>query len=95
MKPDGYLPIAVAAVLGAVPARAATVRISMQDLIFAPAAVGAKVGDTVEWVNEDIFTHTATARNADWDVTLLPNKTVRLVLKGRERSTTTAASIPT
>lgn len=78
-----------------VPACAATARISMQDLVFAPAAAGAKVGDTVEWVNEDIFAHTATARNGDWDVTLPPKKTINLVLKKRERSTTTAASILT
>ncbi|WP_412774766.1 cupredoxin domain-containing protein [Nitrobacter sp.] len=64
-----------------VPARAATIQISMQDLEFVPAAASAKVGDTVEWVNKDIFVHTATARNGDWDVTLPPKKTVRLVLK--------------
>ena len=57
------------AVLGiSVPARAATIQISMQDLEIAPAAASAKVGDTIEWVNKDIFVHTATARNGDWDV---------------------------
>ncbi len=95
MNPGGYIPIVAAsriaalriavlgiAVLGmSVPARAATVQITMQDLEIAPAAAAAKVGDTIEWVNKDIFAHTATARNGDWDVTLPPNKTVKLVLK--------------
>src|SRR6266481_3446537 len=35
----------------------------------------------IEWINKDIFVHTATARNGDWDVTMPPKKTVTLVLK--------------
>ena len=31
--------------------------------------------------NKDIFVHTATARNGDWDVTMPPKMTVTLVLK--------------
>jgi plastocyanin len=64
-----------------VPARAATVQITMQDLEIMPAAAKAKVGDTIEWVNKDVFAHTATARNGDWDVMLPPNQTATLVLK--------------
>ncbi|OJU28835.1 MAG: amicyanin [Nitrobacter sp. 62-13] len=90
MKPAGYFLIVAAAGLAlsgiatlgsSVPAHAATVQITMRDLEIAPAAADAKVGDTIEWVNDDIFVHSATARNGDWDVTLPPNKTVRLVLK--------------
>ena len=40
----------------------------------APVATAAKVGDTIEWINKDIFVHTATARNGDWDVTMPPKK---------------------
>lgn len=80
MKPRGYLTI-VAALGISVSAHAATIQISMQNLVIAPAEVTAKVGDTIEWVNKDIFAHTATARNGDWDVTLPPKKTVSLVLK--------------
>ena len=47
----------------------------------APVRTAAKVGDTIEWINKDIFVHTATARNGDWDVTMPPKKTVALVLK--------------
>ena len=52
----------------AVPAHAATIQIVMENLVFAPAEVSAKVGDTIEWVNKDVFAHTATARNGDFDV---------------------------
>jgi len=31
-------------------------------------------------INKDVFAHTATARNGDFDVTMPPKKTVTLVL---------------
>jgi|SRR6185437_280363 len=65
----------------AIPARAATVQIVMQNLVISPAEVTAKVGDTVEWVNKDVFAHTATARNGDFDVTIQPKQTASTVLK--------------
>jgi plastocyanin len=72
--------LALALTVFAVPAHAATIQIVMQDLVFAPAEVSAKVGDTIEWMNKDVFAHTATARNGDFDVNLPPKKTVTLVL---------------
>ena len=72
------LALALAAI--AVPARAATIQIVMQDLVFAPTEASAKVGDTIEWVNKDVFAHTATARDGDFDVNLPPKKTVTSVL---------------
>jgi plastocyanin len=82
MTPRWILPIAAALMLGAsVSAQAATIQITMENLVFAPAEVTAKVGDTIEWINKDIFAHTATARGGDWDVTMPPKKTVTLVLK--------------
>lgn len=65
----------------AVPSHAATIQIVMQNLDISPAEVSAKVGDTIEWVNKDVFAHTATARNGDFDVTLQPNKSGSFVLK--------------
>src|SRR3974390_760931 len=82
MMPGWTLPIAAALVLGAsLPARAATIEITMENLVIAPAEASAKVGDTVEWVNKDILAHTRTARNGDGDVMLPPKKTGTLVLK--------------
>ena len=75
------LALALALTVFAVPAHAATIQIVMQDLVFAPAEVSAKVGDTIEWINKDVFVHTATARNGDFDVSLPPKKTGSFVLK--------------
>jgi plastocyanin len=66
---------------GSVSARAETIQITMENLVIAPAEVTAKVGDTIEWVNKDVFAHTATTRNSDWDVMLPPKKNGTLVLK--------------
>jgi plastocyanin len=63
-----------------VPAHAATIQITMDNLVISPVEVSAKVGDTIEWINKDILVHTATARNGDWDITLPPRKSGALVL---------------
>jgi plastocyanin len=82
MTPRWMLPIVAALMVGApVSAPAATVQITMENLVISPAEASAKVGDTIEWINKDVFAHTATARNGDWDVTMAPKKTVTLVLK--------------
>jgi plastocyanin len=82
MTPGRLLATIAALVLAAsVPAQAATIQITMQNLVISPAEASAKVGDTVEWINKDVLAHTATARNGDFDVTMPPNKTVTSVLK--------------
>ena len=63
------------------PARAATVQITMENLEISPAEASAKVGDTIEWINKDVFVHTATARDGDFDVSLPPKKSASFVLK--------------
>ena len=81
MTPGWTLSIVAALMLaGSVPAHAATIQITMENLVISPAEASAKVGDTIEWINKDIFAHTATARNGDWDVTIPPKKTVTSVL---------------
>jgi plastocyanin len=82
MLPRRYLPIAIALALGAMSASAlaATIQIVMENLVISPAEASAKVGDTIEWINKDVFAHTATARNGDFDVATPPKKTVTSVL---------------
>jgi len=83
MQP-GYLRLTVVALaLGAlaIPAHAATIQIVMENLVISPAEVLARVGDTIELVNKDVFAHTATAKNGDFDVTMPPKQTVTYVLK--------------
>ena len=82
MMPRWTLPIVAAVTLAAsVPAHAATIQITMENLVIAPAQVSVKVGDTIEWINKDVLAHTATARNGDWDVMLPAKKSGTLVLK--------------
>ncbi len=82
MTPRWISPIVAALMLGtSVSAKAATIQITMENLVISPAEASAKVGDTIEWINKDIFAHTATARNGDFDVTMPPKKTVTSVLK--------------
>ena len=78
-----HLSIVTLLALGAiaVPAHAATLQIVMENLVISPAEVSARVGDTIEWINKDVFAHTATARNGDFDLTIAPNKTVTSILK--------------
>ena len=81
--PGRALLIVAALISGAfaVPAQAASIQIVMDNLVVSPAEATARVGDTVEWINKDVFAHTATARNGDFDVAMPPKKTVILVLK--------------
>jgi plastocyanin len=83
MKPGHLASIALAVVLLSivVPARAATIQITMENLVVSPAETSAKVGDTIEWINKDVFAHTATAKNGDFDVMLPPKKSATFVLK--------------
>ena len=62
-------------------AQAATIQITIDKLVFAPAEVKAKVGDTIEWVNKDALAHTATGTHGEWNVAIAPNKSARLVLR--------------
>jgi len=82
MRPGWSLSIVAAWMLAmSIPADAATIQITMENLVISPADASAKVGDTIEWINKDILAHTATARNGDWDVMLPPKKNGSVVLK--------------
>ena len=62
-------------------ASAGTLRVEVKSLAFTPAEISARVGDTIEWVNDDFVAHTATARSGEWDVKLAPHATGRTVAK--------------
>jgi plastocyanin len=82
MTPGRILLVAALLMAGmSVPAQAATIQITMENLVISPAEVSTKVGDTIEWINKDVFVHTATARNGDFDVNMPPKKTVTSVVK--------------
>jgi plastocyanin len=75
---------ALALCLSAWPARAATIQVVIDKLVFSPSEVTAKVGDTIEWVNKDNLAHTATVKGG-WDVMIPARKSGTLVLD-REQS---------
>src|SRR6478752_924854 len=70
----------LALALTAVPAEAATIEVTIDKLVFSPATVEAKVGDTIEWVNKDVIAHTATVKGG-WEVIIAPKKAASLTLK--------------
>jgi plastocyanin len=69
-----YLVLAAIVGLAASRAEAATIRVAVDNVAYAPAQVSAHVGDTIEWVNSDFVAHTATGRKKEWDVFIPPNK---------------------
>ena len=68
--------------------------IHINKMEFGPLPAPLAVGDTVEWVNDDIFQHTATARNGAFDIDLKPGGKGRMILKRPDRSSSIAATTP-
>ena len=64
-----------------VAAQAETIQVTIDKLVFTPAEVNAKVGDTIEWVNKDALVHNAKATNGNWTVNLPPKQNGKIVLK--------------
>jgi plastocyanin len=46
--------------------------VTLDQMKFGPLPATLHVGDTVEWVNNDIFLHSATAKDKSFDVELKP-----------------------
>lgn len=54
--------------------------LEMRDMAFGKPPEGLHVGDAIEWINADIFQHTATAKDGSFDVDLAPKAKARTVL---------------
>lgn len=54
--------------------------ITFTDMKFGPAPADLHVGDTIEWANDDIFLHTATARDKSFDLVVKPKQRRKFVL---------------
>ena len=85
MRAKYALAAAAAAMLVAtsVPAWAETIQVMVDKLVFTPAEVNAKVGDTIEWVSRDILAHTATGKGG-MEVMIPARKTGRVTLQKAE-----------
>ena len=57
-----------------------TYPLTIRQMAFGPAPAGLRVGDSVEWINADIFLHSATSKAGGFDVTLKPKAHVRMTL---------------
>lgn len=62
-------------------ASGAVYTVTIQQMKFAPSPPTLRVGDIIEWVNNDIFVHSATALDKSFDVELKPKAHVRITLK--------------
>jgi len=56
-------------------------RILIEKMAFAPSPSNLHAGDTVEWVNQDIFLHSATAADGSFDIDVPPGKSARVVIR--------------
>lgn len=54
--------------------------VTLRDMAFTGVPARAAAGDVIEWVNADLFRHTATARGGGFDVDLPPKARARTVL---------------
>ena len=82
MKRGPALAPAAALLLLAPPAAAAprTHVVVMDKMKFGALPAGARVGDSILWVNRDMFRHTATAANGMFDIDLAAGARGRTVL---------------
>lgn len=55
--------------------------IPIKRMKFGAAPVGLKVGDVIIWRNDDMFRHTATARDGSFDVDLPPKSEKRMTVE--------------
>jgi plastocyanin len=83
--PPLWFAVLAGAALAAVPVAAAPTKpavytVTLQQMKFGPLPAHLRVGDAIEWVNSDIFIHSATARDGSFDVELKPRAHVRIVL---------------
>ena len=89
-RPHPWFALLVGAALVAVPvsapakakARAPVIyTVTLQQMKFGPLPATIRVGDTIEWANNDIFLHTATAKDKSFDVVLKPRARVRTTFR--------------
>ena len=57
--------------------------VEIRKLVFVPASIKVKAGDTVIWANRDIVPHTASAADGSWDTGLIAsNQKKSIVITG-------------
>jgi len=74
------LPAALAVAAGCARSRPRVHVVRLADMGFGEMPKDARVGDVIEWVNDDLFQHTATARDGAFDLDLAPGAKGRTTL---------------
>lgn len=74
------LTVVLALPVGAGTARARTLRITIDNMAFSPFEIEANAGDTIEWINDDAFAHTATVKGG-FEVMLPPKKSGSVIME--------------
>jgi plastocyanin len=59
----------------------ATYTIVIDKIAFGPSPRGLHVGDSIVWVNRDVFRHTATAADGSFNLDLSPGKSGQVALR--------------
>ncbi|HEU4961549.1 MAG TPA: cupredoxin domain-containing protein [Sphingomonas sp.] len=74
---------AAGAALAAVPAAAAAKAyvVPIRNMAFGPVPSDLRVGDTIEWINDDIFQHTVTATDKSFDLDLAPKAHATIAIR--------------
>ena len=62
-------------------ASAAEYQVAIAKMKFGPLPEALHVGDVIVWRNDDMFRHTATARDKSFDVDLPPKKSARMTIE--------------
>lgn len=74
----------LAVLLLASPAQAAAPRthvVVVEDMQFGAVPPSVRLGDSIIWVNRDMFRHSVTARNGSFNVDLPPKSRVRSIIR--------------
>lgn len=74
------LALAIAVFAPVAGAGAAEYTVTISDMQFGPLPAELHAGDTIVWRNDDIFEHTATARNGSFDVDLPAKASATMVV---------------
>lgn len=75
------LAIAAAPLLGGAAPAPRVHNIVIDKMKFGAVPPGVRVGDTILWINKDMFRHSATARDGSFNVDLPPGKSGKTILK--------------
>lgn len=77
----GALALVAAPLLGGAGPAPSVHRIVIDKMKFGAVPPGVRVGDTIMWINKDLFRHSATARDGSFNVDLPAGKSGRIVVR--------------